>query len=278
MCDATASLVHDVVRAAEGVCAAAPVRRPRAFTLIEMLVVISILSVLVSLLLPALNAARNAAKTLECSSNMRTVVVDFELFASGDDQSGLGIRSRLGGKRFFINDFQDRLYNLNAFWDLKEEETGMLVSGEEPMLCPAGAPTLSKTRGLPCGREAIEPIRDVSLAINMRLYRAVVDFRGKRILAPVATTHASQRILDHPYVPLVLDVDAKEAVQHGIDPFYIAPGVPNTDDPYSSGRYWFPSKRHGGKTIVGFVGGHVLGSTAPEKERWDWKYQAEVGR
>ena len=84
--------------------------------------------------------------------------------------------------------------------------------------------------------------------------------------------------MNHPYVPLAIDVDGQEAERLGIDPFYIAPASPGVDDPYGNNRYWLPSKRHGGKAIVAFVGGHVLTSANPEEERWDWEYQAEAGR
>jgi prepilin-type N-terminal cleavage/methylation domain-containing protein/prepilin-type processing-associated H-X9-DG protein len=89
-----------------------------AFTLVELLVVITIIGILIALLLPAVQAAREAARRMQCQNNLKQVglgMLNYEAIYGTYPPGGLAGKSTIGTS-FWIRILpfieQDNVYNL----------------------------------------------------------------------------------------------------------------------------------------------------------------------
>jgi prepilin-type N-terminal cleavage/methylation domain-containing protein len=62
-------------------------KRKNGFTLIELLVVIAIISLLVSILVPSLQKAKELAKRVSCLSNLKQIGIGMHIYADDNDGS-----------------------------------------------------------------------------------------------------------------------------------------------------------------------------------------------
>jgi prepilin-type N-terminal cleavage/methylation domain-containing protein/prepilin-type processing-associated H-X9-DG protein len=98
----------------------------RGFTLVELLVVIAIIGILVALLLPAIQAAREAARRSQCLNNMKQLGVAFLNFETAKKQFPLSIK-RADSTGHGLNNWAPAVLpyieegNLVATYDMKED-------------------------------------------------------------------------------------------------------------------------------------------------------------
>jgi prepilin-type N-terminal cleavage/methylation domain-containing protein len=92
-------------------------RRTRAFTLVELLVVIGIIAVLISILLPAITKAKEAANRTKCLANLRSIGQMLANYAVlNKDQIPIGAASTTGGGGALL---------ANSYWLARNSSAGV---------------------------------------------------------------------------------------------------------------------------------------------------------
>lgn len=135
--------------------------RRRGFTLVELLVVIAVLGVLIALLLPAVQAAREAARRTSCQNNLRQLGTAVHLFENANGhlpppKAGESTYSDLGSTFVLLLPYLEEGAIFDRFQVGKSviDDTNLLVTSHTVpiFLCPSMS-LPRQVPHLPCGEE-----------------------------------------------------------------------------------------------------------------------------
>lgn len=117
----------------------------RAFTLIELLVVIAIIGVLVGLLLPAVQTARESARRASCTNNLKQLALGLHNHYASMESFPAGCNNRRASWYLHILPFVERTdaydainWNANNIWNQTQNGLrGIMSAPESTMRCPS---------------------------------------------------------------------------------------------------------------------------------------------
>ena len=211
----------------------------RAFTLIELLVVIAIIAVLMAILMPALNRAREGGKRVSCLSNLKQLTLAWNMYA--DENSDRLVNGAAGYS------------NSNQSWGDHRNELAWIDTLD------------NRTR-----ETQLDGIRKGALMPYLRnenIYRCPTGRRGQMVTYSIMF---SMNAVNHTWVQGVKGTHVKKRTEIVpnlatrlvfIDEGYMTPDAYAV---YYHLEQWFdnPPVRHGDGVTVSYADGHV--------EHWKW--------
>jgi len=215
-------------------------RGKHAFTLIELLVVIAVIAILMAILMPALNRAREGGKRAACMSNLKQLALCWNMYADENDDKLVNGATGYSNSNQAWGNHTNELAWIDGFHpDSYEDQVDDIERGA---LYPYSKNT--DMYQCPTGRRGQALTYSIMFSMNAVCHDWVKGVKGAHVKNRTEIKpNTSQRVVF-------------------IDEGYM------TSDAYAAyykQEVWFdnPPVRHGDGTVISFADGHV--------EHWKWR-------
>jgi prepilin-type processing-associated H-X9-DG protein/prepilin-type N-terminal cleavage/methylation domain-containing protein len=233
------------------VAAAASPNRP-AFTLVELLVVLGIITILISLLLPVLSRAREQARNVVCQSNIRQILQAMTMYANQNGVLPIPPYDNFSARDpYFAFTMEPGIvamyqYDSGSLWPYIP---GGPQVRERLFTCPSEAGDKFASEGLPRVINPDRP-RNFSYTFNGAICgRQLVKISGSFTKGAFFTGIKPARIVHSAYKGLVFEEQDPGMALASVETVL---GVPPPRPTVN-----FLTRRHGGRSNAGFADGHV---------------------
>ena len=227
-------------------------KKTRGFTLIELLVVIAIIAVLMGILMPSLQRVKKIAQGIACTSNLRSLMIAWRMYADSNDDKLVGCQDNMPGRPNWISG-QLSFTSAPVNWDIRnnlENSPLWTYAGKNPKVfkCPADMAKVSDNVG-----RSVPRVRSNSMS-QVFGYGEWLNSAPSSRQQNVWRTYSQFTSIAHPAKTWVFVDEHPDSINDAA----FANACTDASNPNAARIIDYPANYHGGSCGFSFADGHAI--------------------